>query len=426
MRYVGPDGRQVAKGTLGARKLKERAAKWYGQYVDADGRRRRLPLCTDKAAAKQMLAALEREVQRGNAGLNDPYARHRKAPIATHVADYEVHLRNKNVSAKGLSETLRRLNAVIGECRFGVLGDLRPEAVERFLVALADRGTGASTRNSYLKSIKAFARWCLGSRRMGENPLANLKATKGEVRRQRRALTEDELVRLLQATRKRPLEAALTIKRGDRRGQLAASIRPETRAAIERTGWEHSLIYKTLVYTGLRRGELEALEVRHLTLAGRRPCLTLPGAATKNRKGADLPLRADLVVDLIEWLRVTGKAGTDRVFQVSPDLNKLLKRDLKWAGIPYDPGNEFTILRPLGHPLMHLPFLERRTAAMEPAPDLVRAPPDAAAQSHRPGQPAGAPESPERPLRDLKKIRETFGGEQKGFTTLARRHNDRR
>jgi integrase len=139
----------------------------------------------------------------------------------------------------------------------------------------------------------------------------------------------------LRATRERPLAAATTIKRGPRRGQRGARIRPETREAIERIGWEHSLIYKTLVCTGLRRGELEELEVRHLILCGPRPCLILPGSATKNRETADIPLRADLVDDLKQWLKATGKSGSDRVFKVSPDLNKLLKRDLKWAGIPY-------------------------------------------------------------------------------------------
>jgi integrase len=335
IRYVDSAGRQVSKGTPGAKKVKERAAKWYGQYTDLDGRRHRVPLCTDKVAARQMLAALERDVQLGRAGVLDPFAQHRNAPIDSHVADYEVHTRNKGVSAKTLSEDLRRLRAVLSGCGVRTLSDLRPESVERFLAALADRNAGASTRNSYLKSVKAFAGWCLRTRRMGENPLACLRAVQGEIRRRRRALTEDELARLLKATRERPLVAAMMIKRGPRRGRPEAQIKPETRAAIEHLGWEHSLIYKTLVYTGLRRGELEALEVRHLVLAGPRPCLVLPPVMTKNRSGANIPLRADLVLDLKQWIEVTRKSGPDRVFRVSEDLNKLLKRDLKWAGIPY-------------------------------------------------------------------------------------------
>ena len=188
--------------------------------TDADGRRRRVPLCTDKTAARQMLAAIERDVQRGGAGLLDPYEKHHRARIDSHVAEYEVHLRNhKKVSTKGLSETLRRLKAVLNECGFRTLKDLRPEAVERFLSDLAAKGTGATTCNTYLKSAKAFVRWCLKTKRMGENPLASLDPVEGEIRRQRRALTENELGRLLRATRERPLAAATTIKSGPRRGQ---------------------------------------------------------------------------------------------------------------------------------------------------------------------------------------------------------------
>lgn len=339
-RYLDADGRQVPKDTPGARKVKDRSSKWYGQFTDAKGNRRRVPLCTDKAAARQMLATLEREIQRGKAGLADPFARHMKAPIRDHVAGYETAQRNKGVAARTLAEDMRRLRAVVAGCGFRTLGDMRPEAVERFLAALAAGKTGAgpTTRNMYLKSIKAFAAWCLRTHLMGENLLACLRPVPvkdDEARRRRRALTEDELARLLKATRERPLVAAMTIKRGPRAGEVGATLRPETRAAIERIGLEHSLIYKTLVYTGLRRGELEALEVRHLTLSGPRPCLVLPASATKNRRVANLPIRADLAEDLKRWIERTGKKGADRVFRVSPDLNKLLKRDLKWAGIPY-------------------------------------------------------------------------------------------
>jgi integrase len=335
VRYLDAEGRQVPKGAPGARKVKERAAKWYGQYVDIDDKRRRVPLCTDKAAARQMLARLEREVQLGRAGVSDPYADHRKAPVAEHVAGYEVSLRNKGVSAKGLSEALRRLRAVLEGCGARALGDLRPESVERFLDALAAKGAGASTRNTYLKTAKAFMNWSVQTRRAADNPLACLRAAPADLRRRRRALTEAELARLLAATQERPLVKAMTVKRGPNRGQVTASLRPETRAAIERLGLEHALIYKTLVLTGLRRGELEALEVRHLTLDGPRPFLALPPSATKNRCGADLPLRADLAADLARWVAATGKRGGDRVFRVARGLNALLKRDMAWAGIPY-------------------------------------------------------------------------------------------
>jgi integrase len=335
IRYVDGNGRRVLKGTSGARTIKEKSTKWYGQYKDADGKRRRVPLCSDKVAARQMLAALERDAERGRAGVVDRHAAHRKAPIQDHVADYATHLANKGVSPKHQSETLRRLKAVLNDAGFRTLGDLNPEAVERFLARLADRGAGSRTRNTYLSSIKAFSRWCLKTRRLGEDALACLSPASGKVRRQRRALTDGELTRLLQVARERPLLEAMTIRTGKLRGQAVGRIQPKVRERLERLGWERSLMYKMMVWTGLRRGELEALAVRDLTLTGPRPCLTLPGSVTKNREVASLPLRGDLVSDLVEWLQATGKTGTDLVFRVPVELVKILKRDLALAGIPY-------------------------------------------------------------------------------------------
>src|SRR5262245_65352606 len=87
-RYIS-HGRQVPKGTPGARKKKQRASKWYGQYVDADGKRHRVPLCTDKVAALQMLAELERTAERQKVCVIDRFAEHHKASVEQHLTDYE-------------------------------------------------------------------------------------------------------------------------------------------------------------------------------------------------------------------------------------------------------------------------------------------------------------------------------------------------
>jgi integrase len=334
-RYVDGQGRQVPKGTPGARKKKQRASKWYGQYVDADGKRRRVPLCSDKVAALQLLAELERTAERQKVGVIDRFAEHRKASVEQHVTDYETHLRNKGASAKHLKETMRRLRAVLSYGAVRTLGDLRPEVVEQFLAGLGDEGTSARTRNTYLSSVKAFSRWCVRSRRLGEDPLTCLQGASGDAVRQRRSLTEPELAKLLQVARERPLVEVMTIRTGKRKGQRCGNVRPAVRARLERLGWERSLVYKMGILTGLRRGELAALEVRHLTLSGPRPCVTLPGGETKNGQVADLPLRADLAEELRKWVEATGKGAADKLFRVPVELVKILKRDLKLAGIPY-------------------------------------------------------------------------------------------
>ena len=105
-------------------------------------------------------------------------------------------------------------------------------------------------------------------------------------RRQRRALTEDELRRLLDVARRRPLLDAMTIRRGKRQGEAVAVLREETRRRLEWLGRERELIYKTLVLTGLRKGELASLTVGQLVLDADPAFLVLDAADEKNREGS--------------------------------------------------------------------------------------------------------------------------------------------
>jgi len=71
------------------------------------------------------------------------------------------------------------------------------------------------------------------------------------------------------------------------------------------------LIYKTLVLTGLRKGELRATSVRHVELDGKVPYLVLDAADEKAGRGAEIPLRGDLADDLGEWLADKLKAAQE-------------------------------------------------------------------------------------------------------------------
>ncbi len=116
------------------------------------------------------------------------------------------------------------------------------------------------------------------------------------------------------------------------------------------------MIYKTLVLTGLRRGELASLTVGQLVLDTDPAFLVLAAADEKNRQGSNIPLRADLAADLRQWLAEREKTvqseaeglprhvlrlptaaptlSTDaQVFTVPAALVKILDRDLVAAGI---------------------------------------------------------------------------------------------
>ncbi len=66
---------------------------------------------------------------------------------------------------------------------------------------------GSRTRNSYLVALRSFCNWCVERDRLPFNPLAKLDRAdeRSDRRRQRRALTEAELSRLLIVARLRPL-----------------------------------------------------------------------------------------------------------------------------------------------------------------------------------------------------------------------------
>jgi len=126
---------------------------------------------------------------------------------------------------------------------------------------------------------------------------------------------------------------------------------------LELLGQERALIYKTLVLTGLRKGELASLTVGQVELDGPCPSATLHAADEKNRTGSEIPLRSDHANDLRVWLkqkleRLQYDAGglngqmclpltpvlqklppETPVFTVPRDLVRILDRDLVAAGI---------------------------------------------------------------------------------------------
>ena len=63
----------------------------------------------------------------------------------------------------------------------------------------------ARTRNTYLSAIKAFTNWCVENERLLSSPVSRIKKAneKADCRHQRRALTHNEMQRLLKVARLR-------------------------------------------------------------------------------------------------------------------------------------------------------------------------------------------------------------------------------
>jgi integrase len=355
---IGKDGSDRIAIAVRTYTAKYRDGKWHVQEV-ATG-------CRDEQAARAILSELETRAMRVKAKIltpaEDAVIDHQATSLAEHLKAYDDHLEALGNSAEYRDNTLRQLRRIAAECEFAQLADLNSETVERWLVAKSKQNVGARTRNSYRADAVGFCNWCVANGRLISNPFAGLPKANEVVdcRRKRRALSEAELIKLLDIARRRPLLDARTVRRGKHKGQAVAKLRPEVVERLELLGQERALIYKTLVLTGLRRGELASLSIGQLHLDGGRPHAELYAADEKNREGSQIPLRRDLADDLIAWIGLLTKRNTCKpdanerqfclpltgvpqlaalpadipLFNVPVKLVKILDRDLKLAGIP--------------------------------------------------------------------------------------------
>ena len=369
----------VTSGKDGAGRIVITARTYTAKLRDGSGIVREVATgCRDESAARSVLTDLEKRADKVRSGLRsaaeDAVVDHQATPLAEHFAAFIEHQAAKGFAKGRVRDTRSRLRRVAAECGFRRMADLDAAGLEKWLVARQGEGMGAVTRNAYREAWVTFGNWCVHNGRLLSSPFADVPKAdaKADRRRQRRALDVDELRRLLDVARRRPLLDRMTVTKGPRKGEVYGRLRPEVQRRLERLGWERALIYKTLVLTGLRKGELASLTVGQLVLDANPPHLVLDAADEKNRQGSTIPLRSDLATDLREWLaakaqtrreaagdaptvrfdpqavqaakRATSDAGGFQgqdglpadtpVFAVRVALVKILDRDLRLAGIP--------------------------------------------------------------------------------------------
>jgi integrase len=346
-------------GKDGSERIVTESAYFIAKYRDGAGLVQEVATgCRDETAARRVLADLERQAELVKAGVvtqaEAAAGAHQATPIEEHFGAYLAYLETAGACPEHRKERDRQLRRLARECGFRRLADLDRSRLENWLTGQTRKGMGARTRNSYLASALAFCNWCCEPNvgRLTRNPFDGTPKAdeRADPRRQRRAMTEAELLRLLPVARERPLLEALTVRKGPRAGERYADVRPEVRARLELLGRERALIYKTLVLTGLRKGELASLIVGQLHLAEAVPFVSLDAADEKNREGNDVPLRDDLAADLQQWLEdklhclqqdalrtgapIPARLPPDTpVFDVPDKLSKILNRDLKAAAI---------------------------------------------------------------------------------------------
>jgi integrase len=281
-----------------------------------EGRKvKRIKAYTDKLASKALMADLERALARGERGLVDVYKEHRSRPVADHLAAWKSEL-----CGSYAEQCDCRISRLIRECSWKLLADIDADSFIRWRqTALSDAAhnrkdrskvkpvlMGPRTQNHYLATLQTFVRWCVRRKRIAINALTDVPRVDetSDVRRQRRALSEQEAAALV--------------------GAVPA---------------EYTLLYQMILATGLRRAEAAALVWDDVKLNAPQPFVQLRAATTKAGRADVLPLRSDLAGELRK-AKGEGDAEADdnaRVFRRVPRI-KEHRRWLDAAGIPYTDG----------------------------------------------------------------------------------------
>jgi len=168
-------------------------------------------------------------------------------------------------------------------------------AVEAALRNLHSDGRTGKTVQNYAEALAAFCDWCVERGYLDDDPLKRLKAYDTTPKAKRRALSLDEVRRLLRACD------------------------PARR-----------LLYEVALVTGLRVNELRHLTPGHLDVASHG--LRLDAAWTKNRKSDFQPLPTKLVERLVK--SSTGKTKAAPLLSMDAHPERTLGKDLKRVGIP--------------------------------------------------------------------------------------------
>ncbi len=264
--------------------------KWRFEFTDWTGKRRVQTGTTDKKETEKLAARIEAEADAIRKGWKDPPRQSDKARTRPFSEVKEEYLSWGAASGGrrgfGWSEghlRMRKTHLQWWQDRLGLktlsdLDGILPKA-EKALRELQADGKSGKTLSNTAEALKAFCAWSVDRSYLESNPLERLKGFDTTPRTQRRAMTTEEIKRLLEAA-------------------------PPERA----------LLYAVAATTGLRVRELRSLEARDLNPD--RPLIHVRAEIAKSRKAAMQPIPAIL------WERLRAESSDK-----TPDT-RLLK-DLK-------------------------------------------------------------------------------------------------
>ena len=330
--------------------------KWYVEIRDHLEQRRRLPAYANRKASeafgrklealvacrqcgerpdgdlRKWLESLSEAMTRRLArwGILDGKRAAAAKALADHADDYKAALLAKGNTAGHAATTHSMVTRVLDGCGFRVWSDVSAGGLQAYLAELrvsgiperneegkvvGAHGVSIRTSNAILTAFKAFCKWCVRDGRISESPVAHLQRlnAKTDVKRQRRALSAEELRKLITAAEK-----------------------GETWRGMP--GPERATLYRLAAETGLRWAELCSLKRSSFDLTGDSPCVTVDAAYSKHRREDVLPLRKDTAEALRRFFRAFPGLPEAAAFLHVPAGRvgaKIMRADLLSAKVAY-------------------------------------------------------------------------------------------
>ena len=215
------------------------------------------------------------------------------------VDEYAADLHARKCGFKYVENTQRQILKPVEFCGWRTIADVKSADFIRWRSANAK--SSPKTLNLYLASLNGFFAWLRETERTEVDPLSRVKKANGsrDVRRKRRALTDDEVPRLL---------AAAPAGRRD--------------------------AYFLALWTGLRRDELKSLTWGDVLLDTEPPRILPRAETTKNCKAEPIPFHVEVVEEL-RRIKGPGKSSKAQVIRMFSRMEPL-KADLVKAGIEFE------------------------------------------------------------------------------------------
>lgn len=254
---------------------------------------------SDKRVAQQKFAAVVKDLELEEAGISVPRVQREalQRPLSEHVEAFLADLKGEGRAPHTLRRYRTVLRVLFTRCCWKTFRDVDASA---FSTWRTRSGLGPKYLNDILGAAMTLFSWMERQSIIHSNPMRHVEKVSNEnVGRYRRALSAGEISRLLEAA-------------------------PSSRA------W----VYLTILYTGLRRHELNQLTWGHLHLDAPQPFAELPSTITKNRKSDRQPLRPEVVAALRAHMP-ENSLPFEWVFRGKVPSPSKLRVDLAAAGIPF-------------------------------------------------------------------------------------------